>query len=170
MNKIIILGSGGAGKSTLAKELGQILQIPVYHLDALFWKPGWEPIGREKLAAHQEEIVAKDQWIIDGNYGSTLNIRLQAADTAVLLDYSTLRCLYRIVKRRIQYQGKTRPDMGENCKEKIDLEFFLWVARFKRGKTPAIKEKLRQVEKLQIFHHTSPKQTRDFLTSLNTVN
>ncbi|WP_053217069.1 DNA topology modulation protein [Virgibacillus senegalensis] len=166
MKKIAIIGSGGAGKSTLARELGNILQLPVYHLDAYFWKPGWQPINKKELQKLQEEITQQDAWIIDGNYGSTMELRLKAADTVIFLDYSTLRCLYGIVKRRIQYQGKTRPDMGEDCREKLDLEFFLWVARFKKRRAPAIKEKLRNTNDITIYHLKTPKHTERLLDQL----
>ncbi|MCT2535819.1 DNA topology modulation protein [Aquibacillus koreensis] len=166
MKKIMIIGSGGAGKSTLAKQLGQVLHLPVHHLDAYFWKPGWESVTREELATMQEKIVKQESWIIDGNYSGTMDIRLQNADTVIYLNYSTIRCLYGIVKRRIQYRKKTRPDMGKGCPEKLDKEFFLWVASYQKKKAPLIKNKLSKANHLTIIEFTHPKQTKQFLQKL----
>ncbi|UFU00316.1 DNA topology modulation protein [Radiobacillus kanasensis] len=166
MRKIMIIGSGGAGKSTLAKQLGNLLHIPVYHLDSLFWKPGWQVAERQEWIEKQLKLMEQESWILDGNYGATMEVRLQAADTVIFLDYSTIRCLYGIVKRRIQYHGRTRPDMGEGCPEKLDLEFIRWVARFKKDKSPTIKERLKQSSEINIIRLTGPKQTKHFLQEL----
>lgn len=76
MKRIMIIGSGGAGKSTLARQLGERLQLDVYHLDALMWRPGWEIAPREERIDIQKQLVKKDEWIIDGNFGNTLDLRL----------------------------------------------------------------------------------------------
>ena len=166
MKKIMIIGGSGAGKSTLAKNLDTLLNIPVYHLDAYYWKPGWQSIERTEIKRLQQSFVAEDSWIIDGNYSATMDIRLQAADTVIFLNYSTTRRLFRVIKRRIQYNGKTRPDMGKDCPEKIDWEFLNWVIRFKKDKVPAIRECLAKTNHLEILEFNSPKQTAKFLTKL----
>ncbi len=86
MKKIMLIGSGGSGKSTLARQLGNILNIQVYHLDAIFWKPNWEGVSKEEQISIQTDLVKKDEWLIDGNYGGTLDIRMDAADTIIFLD------------------------------------------------------------------------------------
>lgn len=88
MKKIMLIGSGGAGKSTLARQIGQMLAIEVIHLDTLMWRSNWEIIDKEEQIAIQHNIVQKDEWIIDGNYGGTMDIRLREADTVIFLDYS----------------------------------------------------------------------------------
>ncbi|MTW86986.1 DNA topology modulation protein [Virgibacillus dakarensis] len=167
MKKIMIVGSGGAGKSTLAKQLGEKLDIPVYHLDAIFWQPGWRPIERQALVQAQQHIINRDTWIIDGNYSSTMDIRLKHADTVIFLHYSTIRCLYGIVKRRIQYHKKTRPDIGKDCPEKLDLEFVQWVYQFNKSKAPIIHQKLNQQRDTTIHIFNRPKQTKNFLENVN---
>lgn len=82
----MLIGSGGSGKSTLARQLGNILNIQVYHLDAIFWKPNWEGVSKEEQISIQTDLVKKDEWLIDGNYGGTLDIRMDAADTIIFLD------------------------------------------------------------------------------------
>jgi len=169
MNKIAIIGSGGAGKSTLARTLGEILSLPVIHLDALFWHPGWIPTDEAEWDRQMEELVARERWIIDGNYGRTMDVRLEAADTIIFLDYPTRIPLLRVVKRRLQYHGKTRPDMNEGCHEKLDLQFIQWVYNYRRDKRPSIMKKLegyRQSKKVLIF--SSPKQLKPFLRRLET--
>ncbi|MBO8157279.1 MAG: DNA topology modulation protein [Bacillaceae bacterium] len=167
MKKIIIIGSGGAGKSTLAKQLGQILNIEVIHLDAVFWKPGWEPTKKEEFIQKLKRFMEKDQWIIDGNFGSTLDIRLKHADTVIFLDYSRYLCVYRIVKRRWMYHGKTRPYMGEGCNEKLDWDFVKWVWDYPKKKRPEVLRKLQEAEKEKnIIHLRSPKETVSFIRAL----
>ena len=79
--RIMIIGSGGAGKSTLARELGQKYGLKVYHLDALLWKPNWNQVPRDQQITIQKEIIEEQEWIIDGNYGGTMDMRIEAADT-----------------------------------------------------------------------------------------
>lgn len=105
MKKIAIIGSGGSGKSTLALKLGQIRQLPVFHLDALNWNPGWVPTPKEEWNRLMEELVLQKEWIIDGNYGGTMNVRLREADTIIYLDYPTYISLYRAIKRTFHIEA-----------------------------------------------------------------
>lgn len=145
MKKIMLIGSGGSGKSTLASKLGHILSIDVYHLDAIFWKPGWVGTPRDEQKAVQAELVSRDSWIIDGNYGGTMDIRLQAADTIIFVDLSRWICLYRVLKRRFQYRNIKRTDMAEGCDERIDLKFLRWVWEYPAKQKPKIVENLRRL-------------------------
>ncbi|USK26812.1 topology modulation protein [Bacillus sp. CMF21] len=128
MNRIMVMGvSAGVGKSTFARRLGELLEISVYHLDALYWKPEWVEASLEEFADDQQKIVSLDQWIIEGNYSNTYDIRVQNADTIIYLELPLIVCLYRVFKRWIQNIGKTRPDMGEGCKEKLDFQFLKFI-------------------------------------------
>ncbi|MBT2599207.1 MULTISPECIES: DNA topology modulation protein [unclassified Oceanobacillus] len=170
MTKIMIIGCPGSGKSTLATQLGSHKNLPVYHLDSFFWGPGWKPIERNKFIEKQKDIMKKPAWIIDGNYGATMNTRLKYVDTIIFLHYSTTRCLYRIIKRRIQYHGQTRPDMGEDCKEKIDWEFVHYVLKFNKVQSPTILEKLDSVKEKQIYIFKNPKQLRHFFHQIKDIS
>lgn len=130
MKKIILIGSSGAGKSTLSLKLGEKLDIEVFHLDKLLWKPNWEMTDREYQNEIQNNLIMKPSWIIDGNYGGTLDIRMKAADTIIFLDRNRFVCIYQILKRVKKYNGITRPDMQNNCPEKFDLSFLKWVWNF----------------------------------------
>ena len=86
MKKVVLNGPGGPGKSTLARQLGNKLKLNVYHLDTLFWKPNWVGVSKNEQREIQIELMKKEEWIIDGNYGGTMDIRLNAADTIIFLD------------------------------------------------------------------------------------
>jgi len=164
MKKIILIGSGGSGKSTLARQLGAKLKLNVFHLDALFWKPNWVGVPRNEQKEVQNELVKKEEWIIDGNYGGTIDIRLDAADTIIFLDVHRTICVYRAFKRMLQYKNKTRPDMGAGCEERLDYGFLKWIWDYPKTKRPEILKKLEQLSKeKQIIILRSPKQTQVFL-------
>jgi len=168
MKKIAIIGNPGAGKSTLARQLSVLSGIPVFHLDAIFWKPGWQSISREELIRKTTQILEEqNSWIIDGNYGATMNVRLQQADTIIFLHYKTTTCLYSIIKRRIQYHKQTRPDMGKDCPEKLDWEFFQYVKKFNRKKVPILYEKLSKLENKHILIFKTRKDLKKYLIKLN---
>ncbi len=167
MKKIVIIGSGGAGKSTLARKLGNILNIEVIHLDRLFWKPNWEGVPKAEQQKIQHKLVTRDTWIIDGNYGGTMDIRLRAADTIIFLDMPRILCMYRVVKRFVTYRNKVRPDMGEGCKERLSWEFLKWLWQYPKTKRPIILEKLKKLEKdKNILILQSIKDVNAFLKSL----
>ena len=146
MQKILLIGSGGSGKSTLARELGARLGIDVHHLDALLWKPNWTPATRQEQISIQSELIERDSWIIDGNYGGTLDLRVDAADTIVFLDLPRTICTYRVLKRMLKYRGKSRPDMGPDCEERFDPKFLKWVWGYPKSQRPAILQRLHQLE------------------------
>lgn len=133
MQRVLVIGPCGSGKSTLAFALGKRLDLPVHHLDALLWLPGWHEMERAEYLRHQEEIVAGERWIIDGTHGSSLQLRLPQADTVVYLDFPIPLCLWRIVRRVWTWRGRTRPDMGEDCPERFDLSFLWYVANWNSG-------------------------------------
>lgn len=167
MKRIAIIGCGGSGKSTLARQLGEILGIEVIHLDRLNWQPGWVATPKEEWEALQEEIVQRDSWIIDGNYGGTMTIRLAAADTVIFLDYPTLTCLYRALKRRILYRGRNRPDIGPGCPEKIDLSFIKWIWEYRRTRRPSVLNRIEQHSSgKKVIILRNPREATAFLREL----
>ncbi|RAN78273.1 DNA topology modulation protein [Bacillus sp. SRB_331] len=164
MKKIILIGSGGSGKSTLARQLGNKLKIQVYHLDALFWKPNWVGVPREEQRTVQNDLIKEEKWIIDGNYGGTMDIRINAADTIIFLDIHRTICVYRAFKRIVQYRNKTRPDMGAGCEERFDLQFFKWIWEYPKSKRPAILKRLDQFNKdKRIIILKTPNEVQRFI-------
>ncbi len=111
-NKIIIVGSGGSGKSTYAKQLGIVTGLPVIHLDNEFWRPGWVETPREEWIEKQKQFISGGKWIIDGNYGGTLELRFEAADLVIFLDINRLVCVWSAARRT----GKKRSDLPVELK------------------------------------------------------
>ncbi|MCU9614984.1 DNA topology modulation protein [Caldibacillus lycopersici] len=167
MKKIILIGSGGAGKSTLARRLSEKLNIEVFHLDALFWKPNWVMVPRNEQIEVQQHLVKQPEWIIDGNYNGTMDIRLQAADTIIFVDLHRLICMYRAFKRMWKYRKKTRPDMGDGCEERLDWSFLKWIWTYPKKRKPEILYKLSQLaDEKNIIILSSRKEIRQFIETL----
>lgn len=142
LKKIMIIGSAGAGKSTLARKLEEITKIEAIHMDTLFWTKDWIPVSQEELFQKVEKIIERDSWIIDGNYSKSIDIRFDSADAIIFLDAPLWLCLYRVIKRRIIYANKERPDMAKGCKEKIDWEFIQWIINYHRKKKKKVRSKM----------------------------
>ncbi len=142
MVQVIIIGCGGSGKTTLSHQLGDLLSIPVHHLDNLFWKSGWVKVERDAFFQMQEEIISGDTWLIDGNYGSTMEARIARAETILFLDLPTSHCLWNVIKRFFQYRGKSRPDMTEGNTERLDLTFIWYILTFRSARRPMIMQRL----------------------------
>lgn len=134
MERILIIGCGGAGKSTLARQLGEKLELPVVHLDKLFWKPGWVEESPEEFDRKLALELEKTRWIMDGNFNRTMPQRLAKCDTIIYLDFSRLTCLMGVAKRVLTTYGTVRPDMGPGCPERFDLEFLRWVWNYNKNK------------------------------------
>ncbi|MBV9849504.1 MAG: DNA topology modulation protein [Armatimonadetes bacterium] len=169
MHRVLIIGSAGAGKSTLARHLGERWGLPVVHLDALYWRPGWVETPPDEFDPIIQDALRKDVWIMDGNYSRTLAMRLAAADTVIYLDLPRRLCLWRVLKRGIQYRGRTRPDMGQGCREKpADGEFLRWIWNYPIRSRPKVLQMLEeQGQGKTIVRLTSPAQVRQFLRSLD---
>ena len=106
MKRVLVIGSGGSGKSTFARRLGKLLDIEVKHLDSFYWRAGWTKPADEEWVRTVANLVSGDSWIIDGNFGGTLELRVRHCDTIVFLDMSRLLCLWRVVKRRLFYSNR----------------------------------------------------------------
>jgi adenylate kinase family enzyme len=164
MKRILIIGSGGAGKSTLARRLGEILNIEVFHLDTLYWQPNWVEPPKDEWQNTVEELLERDSWIMDGNFGGTLETRLQACDTAIFLDFPPTVCLYRILKRRLKYRNTNRPDMSIGCNEKVDLKFLGWIWNYRKNKKPKVENLLENcADEVSIIRLKSNKEVNEFL-------
>ncbi len=122
-----------------------ILDLPVVHLDTYYWNADWVPKPNEEWNKIVEQFINEEHWIMDGNYSRTMDIRINKADLIIFLDMPRLLCIYRIIKRRIIYHKKSRPDMNQECPEKLDWDFVKWVWNYrKKGRVNTIK-KLEQI-------------------------
>jgi adenylate kinase family enzyme len=167
MRRMQIIGCGGSGKSTFARNLGQILNLDVYHLDTIFWKPGWIEIPREKFIIELDKVFATDNWIMDGNYGGTMELRFGKSDTIIFLDLPTWICLFGAFRRRLTYRGRSRPDMTEGNEERITIEFYKWIFNYRRTRRPAILAMLeRYSDSKSVIILKSRRQAQEFLERL----
>ncbi len=166
--KVVIIGSPGAGKSYLSRELAEKTGLPVVHLDYYFHQQGPDYLNDEvawrKLV---RELVKGDTWIIEGNYKrTTFDIRLPEADTIIHLEYPSYITVTRAIKRRVQYHGKRRPEMPETWKEKLDPEFFRYIINYRRKDLPRVREEIKKYPGRQVITLKNPRQTKKFLRSL----
>jgi adenylate kinase family enzyme len=138
MRKVLVIGSGGAGKSTLARQLGKLLKTEVLHLDKFYWHPGWIETPKASWLNTVEELLNRESWVMDGNFSGTLDIRFKACDTVIFLDMARTLCLWRVLKRALIYRKKSRPDMTRGCPERLRLEFILWIWNYRRRTRPKI--------------------------------
>ena len=165
MQRVLVIGSGGSGKSTVAAKLGELLNREVNHLDKFFWSSGWVEPPRDEWIKTVTELSDRDSWIMDGNYSGTLELRLQKADTIVFLDLPRVLCMWRIVKRFFLYRNGTRPDMAEGCRENLNLEFVEWVWNYPRRSRPKVVKLLQQhADGKQIFWLRSRSDVKRFLS------
>lgn len=166
MERILIIGCGGAGKSTLARQLGEKLNIPVVHLDQLFWKPGWVERSDEEFDVILEQELEKPKWIMDGNFNRTMPKRLEKCDAVIYLDFSRFACLRGVAKRVLTNYGKVRPDMGAGCPERFDLVFLKWVWNFNKNKRESYYRLLNEAEGVETIVLKNRRQVKKFLKSL----
>jgi adenylate kinase family enzyme len=144
VQRVLVIGIPGAGKSTFARALAVRTSLPVIHLDAEFWQPGWKVTPRGPWRAKVAELVARDAWIMDGNYGGTLDLRLPRADTVLWFDYPRPRCLVRAIRRVLTTYGRVREDLAQGCPERFDLEFLRYIWDFNTSSRPEIVNMLGQ--------------------------
>lgn len=142
MRKVLVIGSSGAGKSVFAARLAERTGLPLIHLDALYWKPGWIATPKDEWTRIVDDLLARDAWVMDGNYAGTLDRRLAACDTAVFLDVPRTVCLRRAVKRRIVHHGQSRPDMAPGNDERLTWEFVRWIWSYPRERRPGVLARL----------------------------
>lgn len=165
MKRVAVVGSGGAGKSTFARELGRRTGIPVIHLDQHYWKPGWIATPSEEWRTAQSDLLGADAWIVDGNYGRTFDVRFAWADTVIVLALPRLRCVTRAMRRHLEHHGHALQAAG--CPERLDLEFLRWVWRYPRDSRPLLDAALdRYRAHLRVFELASSTQVDGFLRNV----
>lgn len=169
--RIMVIGNCGAGKTTLAKKIAEITGVELIHLDKNYWQAGWVETEKTLWEQQMQAMVAKPAWIMDGNYGGTMNLRIAKADTVIWLDYSRWICLYRVLKRIIRNYKKTRDDMAANCPERFSWQFIHYVFFFNEHKRPKLLQRtacLKSSQKLILLKND--KSVRSFVNSLTSKN
>ena len=162
MDRILILGPCGAGKSELARRLGRIHPLPVIHLDQHFWRPGWREPDRDEWHEQVERLIAEEQWIMDGNYGGTLARRLQRAQLVVHLDLPRRIFFPRVVWRSLSQLGRTRPDLAPGCPEQINLSFWRYAWHYPTDVQPRREARIAEAG-TPVMRLSSTRQVEDWL-------
>jgi len=167
MERVMIIGCAGVGKSTLARKLGALTGLPVIHLDREHWRPGWVESPTDEWNDRVSELAGGERWIIDGNYIGTMTVRMSAADTVIFLDFPRRICLARVLSRMLTGYGKSRPDMTEGCEEKLDIVFLKWIWDFPKHSRPRNLEMIEKYREGRTIHHLrSPRELKAFLDEL----
>ena len=136
------------------------------HLDQLFWTPGWVSVSKDEFDRLHEAALAEEKWIMDGNFDRTIPVRLQRCDTVIYLYFNRFACLMGVLKRVLTTYGKVRPDMGEGCPERIDLDFLKWVWNFNKNKRERIYGLLKEAEGVQVIILKNRRMVKKFLSEL----
>ncbi len=147
MKRVLVIGTGGSGKTTVARRLAQRTGLPLIHLDALYWRSGWQPTPADEWRDTVQSLISRDAWIIDGNYGGTHDVRLTACDTVVFLDLPRLVCLWRVLKRQVRHLGQVRPELPPGCRERLSWEFIWWIWTYRSRRRGDVLERLAVLDK-----------------------
>jgi cytidylate kinase len=152
VKRVLIFGRGGSGKSTLATKLGEIIGLPTLELDKIFWQAGLQPMPHDVWVNTQQKLIKREGWIIDGDLGlyDAMEVRLAAADTIILLDFSLLRCAWRALRR-----GRERSD------------FWRWLLMYRRRSLPELKQALSKFAPHAKLHvMKNPRELQRFIAEL----
>ena len=161
MQKIMVIGCPGAGKSTFSRALQGKIGLPLFHLDMLFWNCDKTNVSREEFDQKLSDILKQDKWIIDGNYGRTLEMRLKECDTVFWLDFPVSVCLSD-VELRI---GKPREDMPW-IEQEFDVDFKEWIINFSKKELPHVYELLKKYKDKNVIIFKSHNEIDEFLEKL----
>ncbi|MDG4826843.1 topology modulation protein [Asanoa sp. WMMD1127] len=164
MERIVVVGCGGSGKTVLARRLAAVLGLPLIHLDAVYYDSAWQPLPQDAFAAVQAELVRGERWIIDGNYVSTLPIRVAAADTLIFLDLPAATCLWGIARRRWRHRGGQHRDAG--VFDRVNWSFVRYVVRYRATVRPRV---LAAARGREVVHLTSRRAVDRFLLQVRRV-
>jgi len=152
MKRVVILGRGGSGKTTLARQLGDITGLPVVELDKIFWRSGLFPTPHAEWIELQQTLIRKENWVLDGDLGpyDAVGVRLHAADTIILLDFSFFRCAWRVLRR---------------APERAD--FWRWLLDYRRQSMPRLREAIsRHAPKAEVHFLRNPKAVTEFIADV----
>lgn len=161
MNKVIVIGCPGSGKSTFSKALHELTDIPLYHLDLLKWNSDKTTVSKEVFLERLQNVLILDKWIVDGNYGSTIELRMKECDTVFFLDYPVEVCIDGIKKR----QGKPRSDMSW-IETEDDEEFLEFIRNYNTQSRPKVLELLEKYKEKNIVIFKSRKEAENYINKV----
>ena len=157
--RILVIGSSGSGKSTVSSLLGESLGLEVIFLDRHYYRPGWKSISTDCWREEVARLVSSDQWIMDGDFSNTFDIRFPRAEAVIDLAYSRYRCLFQAVKRLAFAVPQGRSDLPVGCRESLDTSLLKWIWRYPIANRPRIDEAMRKWGSHIVYlKFTSPRQ------------
>ena len=165
MKKIMVIGCPGSGKSTFSRALHNVTGIPLFHLDMLYWNADRTIVEKAVFRERLADTIQKNEWIIDGNYGSTIELRLQACDTVIFLDYPLEVCLAGVQERK----GKPRTDMPWVENDEEDIEFIEFIKNYNSQSRPTVMELLNKYFYKDIYIFKSRNEADEFLRQMKTL-
>ena len=157
VRRLLVLGSPGSGKSTLAARIASETGLPLINLDRIYWQPNWTKPEENAWLDRLVHELARPAWIIDGNYGATLSMRLSVADAAIMLDYSTMRCLVQACKRMLF--ERPRSEVAPGCPERVSGTLLRYIWGFRKEQRPKLLRELASFSGRQL-RVTSPRDLR----------
>ncbi len=167
MNRVLVIGPGGAGKSVLSRDLASVTGLPLVHLDREYWGAGWQRPEINLWAARVAELTSGDRWIVDGNHVDTLDQRLGRADTVIFLDFSRVTSLRGVATRLMTRSGRKRADLPPGCRNRLDRDYLSWVWHFQWKTRPRVLEALaKHADHLTITSLRSRRQAHAWLDNL----
>lgn len=162
--RILVIGSSGAGKSTLSAVLSKALGIEVVYLDRHFYQPEWKGLPQGQWREEVTRLTAKDEWIMDGDFSDTFDIRFPRADTVIDLAYSRYRCAFQALTRLAFAVKEGRSDLPAGCRESFDLSLLRWIWSYPEINRPRIAEALRKWGgHISYLKFTSPRELNVWL-------
>jgi adenylate kinase family enzyme len=165
VDRIAIVGCGGSGKSLLARSLGGLLGVKPVHLDGLYYDHDWKPLDQDRFGALQRDLVTAPRWIIDGNYASSLPIRLRAADTVIFLDLAPWTCLCGVARRRLRHGGGQHKDIG--VYDRISWDVVRYILGYRRRMAPRVRRLITEhAGNAEVVVLRSRRATRDYLAAM----
>jgi adenylate kinase family enzyme len=168
MRRIIVVGSQGSGKTSLALKLGRKLGLPVVHLDVLYWRPGWKPSDTARFRLRVAEAIAGDEWVVDGSFsGLAFDLTLAHAELLVVIDRPRWLCQWRILRRSAFDRDTARPDLPEGCPEQFDWKLMREAWRYDAERAPIIEtERVRYGADVPLVRLRSDRNIAEFLDTV----
>ena len=161
MKKVMVIGCPGSGKSTFSRALHALTGIELFYLDMMYWNADRTTVEKSVFRERLTDVIQREEWIIDGNYGSTMELRMTACDTVIFLDYPLEICLDGIYSRK----GKVRPDMPW-VENEDDAEFIDFIKNYEHQSRPRVMELLRKYSDKEVHIFTSREEADGFLSAL----